>query len=391
MADAPATFDASKVAGPATFDPTKYTAPTMGKAPVMQKAVMGKAPEAPVYTPGGQAMQRAAEKSYGKSAADALRMAMGAATPLAQQQANIAAAGAGTQATGYARASGLSPAQAALMAGQQAGTNYNSAYGQNLAEGINQYGSLASAMGNLGLQQGQQALQKYGTDVQKYGTDVGANTSRYGTDVGANVAKYGADVGARSAKYGADVSRYGTDVGAGLTSSAQDLSRYQGQVNAGLQGSAQDMSKWATQLGNETQRYGIDQGVGQQNAQNWTNAIGTGISALAPLAAAVLSDENAKEDIKDGYGILARVTKVVNPKTFKYKEGTGMDANAPRVGVMAQDLEKTPLASTVKTGQDGLKRVDTGQLTLGNTAMISELSKKLDSVFDYIKKQGVTA
>jgi hypothetical protein len=54
---------------------------------------------------------------------------------------------------------------------------------------------------------------------------------------------------------------------------------------------------------------------------------------------------------------------------------------------MAQDLEKTPLASTVVTGTDGYKRVDTGQLTLGNTAMITELSDKLDKVFQYLKAQ----
>ena len=51
---------------------------------------------------------------------------------------------------------------------------------------------------------------------------------------------------------------------------------------------------------------------------------------------------------------------------------------------MAQDLEKTPLANTVQEGQDGVKRVDTGRMTMANTAMISDLSRKLDKALEYM-------
>ena len=115
------------------------------------------------------------------------------------------------------------------------------------------------------------------------------------------------------------------------------------------------------------------------------NLLGTGLSAGAALLPLAFSDKNSKTDIKDGYGILEQVMKSVSPKMFKYKDGFGEDSSKPRVGVMAQDLEKTPLSSTVVTGPDGYKRVDTGQLTLGNTAMITELSDKLDKVFQYLK------
>jgi hypothetical protein len=259
-------------------------------------------------------MLAGAEQSYGKNATDTLNMA----TAAGRQFGDIAAGEGGRAATGYARASGLSPAQAALLAGQGA----EGAYSGGLGQGVDKYMGAARDISSLGLAEQGQGLQKYGLDLGKYGTDVSSQGNKYGTDVGA-----------------------------------------------------------------ETQRYGIDKGVQTQQSNNFMNLLGTGLSAGAALLPLAFSDKNSKTDIKDGYGILEQVTKVVSPKMFKYKTGVGEDSSKPRVGVMAQDLEKTPLASTVVTGPDGYKRVDTGQLTLGNTAMITELSDKLDKVFQYLKAQ----
>lgn len=265
----------------------------------------------PTYVPKGQEMLTAAEQSYGKNAADTLRMAMESG----RQFGDIAAGEGGRAATGYARASGLSPAQAALLAGQGA----EGAYSGGLGQGVDKYMGAARDISSLGLGEQGQGLQKYGIDVGKYGTDVSS----------------------------------------------------------------------------QGQKYGIDKGVQTQGTSNLFNLLGAGVGGAASWLAspggiaflASLSDENAKTDIKDGYGILEKVTKVVSPKMFKYKNGVGEDSSKPRVGVMAQDLEKTPLSSTVVTGPDGYKRVDTSQLTLGNTAMITELSDKLDKVFQYLKAQ----
>jgi hypothetical protein len=259
--------------------------------------------QSPEYVAQGQKMLDAAEQSYGKNATDTLRMAMESG----RQFGDIAAGEGGRAATGYARASGLSPAQAALLAGQGA----EGAYSGGLGQGVDKYMGAARDISSLGLGEQGQGLQKYGIDVGKYGTDVSS----------------------------------------------------------------------------QGQKYGIDQGVKTEGTKSFMDLLGTGLSAGAALLPFFLSDKNAKTDIKDGYGILEQVTKVVNPKMFKYKTGVGEDSSKPRVGVMAQDLEKTPLASTVVTGPDGYKRVDTGQLTLGNTAMITELSDKLDKVFQYLKAQ----
>lgn len=129
---------------------------------------------APTYEAQGGAMLKGAEDSYGANATETLQKAMGAGA----QFGNMAAAEGGRNATGYARASGLSPAQAALMAGQGAEGAYNTGLGQ----GVDKYMGAASAMGNLGLGEQGQGLQKYGIDMGKYATDVGADTARYGID-----------------------------------------------------------------------------------------------------------------------------------------------------------------------------------------------------------------
>lgn len=337
-----------------------------GAAPAWTSdAVMGnRAGNAPTweatspYQKQGSAMQAAAEKSYGGSAADALKMAMGAGQDYAANQADRAAANAGRQSTAYARASGMSPAQAALMAGQQSGDLYNTAYSTNLSDAVRQYGNLAGQMGSLGTAQEGLGLQQYQTDVAQ------------------QTAKNQAAANQWQALLGADTSKYQTDVAQNTAKNQMASNQWQSLLGA-------DTSKYGIDVGADTSRYGIDKGVQQQNQQSGFNFLGGLLSGGAALLG--LSDETAKEDIKDGYGILERVTKTVGPKTFKYKAGVGEDPTKERVGVMAQDLEKTPLASVVQTGEDGLKRVDTGQLSLGNTAMISELSKKVDMLAKFLK------
>jgi hypothetical protein len=117
--------------------------------------------------------------------------------------------------------------------------------------------------------------------------------------------------------------------------------------------------------------------VAQKNSQNIGNAIGTGLSAIGTLIA---SDKRVKTNIRDGGDMLSAVADSVRGHKFNYKASPGKE----EYGVMAQDLEKTPLANTVQEGQDGTKMVDTRRLTTANTAMISDLSRKLDKALEYM-------
>ena len=118
-------------------------------------------------------------------------------------------------------------------------------------------------------------------------------------------------------------------------------------------------------------------------------AKGAGILAkLGPLAA--LSDENTKTDIKSIRDRLnsidvKEIAKKIRPVSFEYKEGVEeIDPRAQphveHVGVIAQDLEKTALAPAVKTGEDGIKRIDIAELAPALLNMIVQQQAQIDEL-----------
>lgn len=65
---------------------------------------------------------------------------------------------------------------------------------------------------------------------------------------------------------------------------------------------------------------------------------------------------------------------------YKNPDAPGAD-EGEHYGPMAQDLERTPAGrSVVRTGPDGTKMVDTGRLSLVNTAAVSEQQRRLDEI-----------
>lgn len=72
------------------------------------------------------------------------------------------------------------------------------------------------------------------------------------------------------------------------------------------------------------------------------------------------SDKNKKTDIKDASGFdLDAFMASIDPKTFKYKEpGTPGQAPGENVGVLAQDVEKTPVGRTMVKNTPGGKQLD---------------------------------
>jgi hypothetical protein len=116
---------------------------------------------------------------------------------------------------------------------------------------------------------------------------------------------------------------------------------------------------------------------------------GLGQAAMGGAALGMaFSDEGKKENIKDGKGVLEFVLSRMPSKIFNYKPGDAglaKNPNEARLGVMAQDLEKTPLKAVVTDTPDG-KMVDTPQLTLANTALISDMGKKMLLIDNFLKK-----
>jgi len=256
------------------------------------------------------------EASMGADATEYLKKAQETAKGLAEEQAKRSALGSARASLAAAKTSGLNTGEAALSSGAQAGQTYGDVYGNQINQGINQYGQ---ATGQFGLIAGQRA----GEQLTARGQDISART-------------------------------------------------------ASNQLAAQTAAEQAARQ--------------QQNTMGW---LGFGANVLGAL----LSDEDAKKNIQpttqkaDVSTVLAKlkankqpvavqkttveqVLAKVRPVKFDYK-GEGDGAN--RVGVIAQDIEKSPLKAAVIDTPQG-KALDTAQLTGGNTAMILELAQMVNDL-----------
>jgi hypothetical protein len=105
------------------------------------------------------------------------------------------------------------------------------------------------------------------------------------------------------------------------------------------------------------QEFGIRADASAGNAQRKQKAVGgvlEGVASAAPAILGLFSDVNLKKDIKDGNDSAKAFLDALKAYDFKYKDGNGEQ----QLGVMAQDLEKSPMtAGSVIDTEDG-KMVD---------------------------------
>lgn len=130
------------------------------------------------------------------------------------------------------------------------------------------------------------------------------------------------------------------------------------------------------------------------NAANGNNTNGALIDAGSSVLQSVVnskmqsSDERLKNIFGDNEDII-KVFSKINAIEFKYNdkakeipggEEKGIDEDL-HLGIKAQDLEKSPLtASAVSEDENGNKIVDTKELTMANSAVISEICKRLETI-----------
>lgn len=104
------------------------------------------------------------------------------------------------------------------------------------------------------------------------------------------------------------------------------------------------------------------------------------------------SDERIKKIFGD-HSFPLECFKKINSVDFTFtdeaKEKLGEEGGIDddeHIGVLAQDLEKVPvLKNSVITDERGLKKIDTNEMTLANTAAISDVAKELDDIKSAIK------
>ena len=167
---------------------------------------------------------------------------------------------------------------------------------------------------------------------------------------------------------------YGQGIDRGLNQYNTATGMAQSQANTSAAQRAQSVSNSYTGSGLLSNIGNQYTNAGSATTANTNNAIGGTLSAALSTLPLFTSDERCKENIlADKGAALDEMVKKVQAKRYNYK---GQDT--PRLGVMAQDLEKTPLADTVQADPaTGTKMVDTGQLSLHNTALIVELAGQL--------------
>ena len=151
-------------------------------------------------------------------------------------------------------------------------------------------------------------------------------------------------------------------------------SQYQNALQAQQQAEMmRQLQMGQQQLGyqqNETQRFGARSQAQQGGLGN--------IMGAAMGAASLFSDERAKTNVHDAERDVAEMFQALRAKRFEYKPGYG-DAGE-HMGVMAQDLERTPAGRTlVEHDAEGMRRIDPQR------ALMSLLAAGAD-IYDRLRK-----
>jgi hypothetical protein len=241
-----------------------------------------------------------------------------------------------------ARSSGLNKGQSALAAAQQAGNAYTNQYQGGLESGRNQYQQNAAQFGNqANMSQAAQA----GLVGQQ--NTLAGNQANLAAQQAGNQASLGANIAANKS---------GMETGIAAQQANAALNAASGQANA-TSGLSSGMASTGANM------------AGQ--AQATTNAT---IGAIGQIAGAVAkpSDERVKHDITESNS-LRDILKQIKPVDFTYNDGIGEDGQR-RTGILAQDLEGTPLQAAVKEDENGMKMIDSAELSPAVLNLVLQLA-----------------
>jgi len=109
--------------------------------------------------------------------------------------------------------------------------------------------------------------------------------------------------------------------------------------------------------------------------------IGGGIQALGSLGA-MLSDERAKTNIQQDPRAIDQLMESANPAQFQYRAGVPGAGGPPQAGVMAQDLQQSPLGAAMvqEDPQTGMMAVDQNKALSALLAAVARLHDRLSAV-----------
>lgn len=156
------------------------------------------------------------------------------------------------------------------------------------------------------------------------------------------------------------------------TAMGMGLDAAQAQANRDLAAMQAQTSQFNAQL-----QAAAQQGYLNRQQQYDTGLIGAGASTAA--AAAMLSDEQKKKDIKPANDDIKKMLDALSAEKYKYKEPS-VEGAAPgkRYGIMAQDLEKSKPGASVVMDSEGGKKIDANQSIGLIFAALANLNERLN-------------
>lgn len=147
-------------------------------------------------------------------------------------------------------------------------------------------------------------------------------------------------------------------------------------IQQAQQQAAADLEKLRTQQFLAAQGITAQGVAGAQQAQS--QLLGAGIGAAG---AALASDEKLKKNIKSGKGKTSDFLNALSAREFEFRD-TSVPGTAPgkRVGILAQDLEKSEMGKALVKEVNGNKTVDTVQGFAAVLAAQSVLNERLNEL-----------
>jgi len=142
----------------------------------------------------------------------------------------------------------------------------------------------------------------------------------------------------------------------------------------------------AAELGRALEQTGADFLDRLRRGQVDTSGYTESMRQAPPIA---LDEERRTQSLIDALGQAGELTDAqlsrgavdatmddLRPRQFEYRQDTGLDTR-PRAGILAQDLERTPLGRSIVRETPRGKALDVGQLSGANSAMIGRLNERL--------------
>lgn len=176
-----------------------------------------------------------------------------------------------------------------------------------------------------------------------------------------------ANLDAKLKQMGMDDARRSELLRAMLESQGQSV---QGGIAQGQRQTAMDIAK----MNDATARRG-------QSSSLTQSLIGGLLGAGGAIGAAALSDARQKQNIVDSPEEAGRMLEALHPKSYEYRDAS-IPGTAPgkRYGILAQDLEKSPMGKSLVRETPHGKMIDVGQATGAMLAALAELNQRVKKV-----------